>query len=139
MRIQEQEAFNKPRLTRVETINFLIKFITYFYNFLSKKVLEWEWSMGVLDNPDLINDSSILLSTDLLDSHVGGVGKVKPGVSVVRRPEGGPVWVILVEVVMFLSAARRAWAVRGSADITIVNCDKVGIIATIMCNVWLYG
>ena len=30
--------------------------------------------MGVLDNPDLINDSSILLSTDLLDSHVGGVG-----------------------------------------------------------------
>ena len=65
--------------------------------------------MGVLDDPDLINDSSILLSIHLLDSHVGGVGKVKPRVSVVRRPEGGPVWVILVEVVMFLSAARRAW------------------------------
>ena len=65
--------------------------------------------MRVLDNPDLINDSSILLSTDLLDSHVCGVCKVKPGVSIVRGPECGPVWVILVEVVMFLSAARRAW------------------------------
>ena len=65
--------------------------------------------MGVLDDPDLINDSSILLSTDLLDSHVGGVGEIKPRVSVVRGPEGGPVWVILVEVVMFLSAARRSW------------------------------
>ena len=65
--------------------------------------------MGVLDNPDFINDSSILLSTDLLDSHVCGVGKVKPGVSIVRGPKCGPVWVILLEVVMFFSAARRAW------------------------------
>ena len=65
--------------------------------------------MGVLDNPDLINDSSILLSADLLDSHVCRVGKVKPGVSVVSRPEGRPFWMVLVEVVMFLSAARRAW------------------------------
>ena len=69
--------------------------------------------MGVLDNPDLVNDSSVLLSADLLDSHVGGVGKIKPGVTVVRRPECGPVRAILVEVVVFLSAARRAWAVRG--------------------------
>ena len=74
--------------------------------------------MGVLDNPDLINDSSILLSTDLLDSHVGGVGEIKPRVSVVRGPEGGPVWVILVEVVMFLSAASRAWK---PVEITIVT------------------
>ena len=74
--------------------------------------------MGVLDNPDLINDSSILLSTDLLDSHVGGVGEIKSRVSVVRGPEGGPVWVILVEVVMFLSAASRAWK---PVEITIVT------------------
>ena len=65
--------------------------------------------MGVLNNPDFINDSSILLSTDLLDSHVCGVGKVKSGVAVVRGPECRPVRVILVKVVMFLSAACRAW------------------------------
>ena len=62
--------------------------------------------MGVLDNPDLINDSSILLSTDLLDPHMGGVGKIKPRVSIVCCPECRPVWMSLVEIVMLLSAAR---------------------------------
>ena len=80
--------------------------------------------MGVLDNPDLINDSSILINTDLLDSHMGGVGKIKPGVTVVRRPECGPVRAILVEVVVFLSAARRAWAVRGLKPVSgYYNCQ----------------
>ena len=64
--------------------------------------------MIVLDNPDLINDSSVLLSTDLLDPQMTGVGEVEPAVPVVCGHEGGPLRVVLVEVVMFLPAARRA-------------------------------
>ena len=72
-----------------------------------------EWSVIRLDNPDLINDLSLLLRTDLLDPQVTRVGEVEPRVAVVGRPEGGPVRRILVEVVVVLPAAGGP---RGDVD-----------------------
>ena len=77
-------------------------FISIFYEnikyLVSKNTMEW--SMRVLDNPDLINNSSILINTDLLDSHMGGVGKIKPRVTIVCCPECRPVRMSLVENVV---------------------------------------
>ena len=82
--------------------------------------------MILLDNPDLINDVSLLLYTDLLESQVTRVGEVEPGVAVVCGPEGGPGRMILGELVMLLPAPGGARGDVNRSSWLVVRLVRVG-------------